>query len=267
MPQCQICNSHAEPFLSFGEMPIANGFLSEGQFADEFYFNLEVGVCSSCAMVQLMELVERERMFNENYAFFSSTSSRMSTHFRQLSMWLRETYLENDNPFVVEMGSNDGILLKNFVEWGTRHLGVEPSENVADVARENGVNTECRFFDEDYARDVVDRHGQADAFIGANVLCHIPSLDSVALGLKTLLKPKGVAVFEDPYLGDILDRTSYDQIYDEHVFLYSVHAVQYLFQQYGMEVVNVQPQVTHGGSMRYFCWPSCIGNSANDTPA
>lgn len=247
---CLVCGAPVKSFLDFGKMPIANGFLTKDQFADEYFFDLRVGVCASCYMVQLTELLDRDRMFNENYAFFSSTSSRMATHFRDLAHHTKETYLEEDDPFVVEIGSNDGILLRNFVEWGVRHLGVEPSANVAEAAREKGVNTECRFFDAACASEIVEHHGQADAFVGANVLCHIPYLDSVAEGLKALLKPKGVAVFEDPYLGDILDRISYDQIYDEHAFYFSVTSLGAFFKRFGLEIIDVLPVEVHGGSMR-----------------
>ena len=250
MTSCLCCGAEVESFLDFGRMPIANGFLTEDQFSEEFFFNLEVGVCSSCSMVQLTELVDRERMFNENYAFFSSTSIRMAAHFKALAEDLRDRLAGKDDPFVVEMGSNDGIFLQNFSEWKIRHLGIEPSANVADVAREKGIRTECRFFDQDFADEIVESDGQADVFVGANVLCHIPYLESVAEGLRRLLRQDGIAVFEDPYLGDILERTSYDQIYDEHAFYFSTTSLNGFFANYGLEVIDVLPQEVHGGSMR-----------------
>jgi methylation protein EvaC len=231
-------------------MPIANGFLIEERFAEEYFFNMRVGVCLSCSMVQLTELVDRERMFNENYAFFSSTSTRMASHFQALAEGLKHDRLSGANPFVVEMGSNDGIFLKHFASWNMRHLGIEPSANVAEVARGKGIRTECRFFDKAFAEEIVSSDGQADVFVGANVLCHIPYLGSVAEGLRRLLKPTGVAVFEDPYLGDILARTSYDQIYDEHAFYFSTTSLSRFFKRYGMEVIDVVAQEVHGGSMR-----------------
>jgi methylation protein EvaC len=232
-------------------MPIANGFLTAEQFSEEYFFELNVGFCDGCKMVQLTELVDRERMFHENYAFFSSTSARMADHFESLALLARERYLGKNDPFVVEVGSNDGIMLQHFAKAGIRHLGIEPSANVAAVARENGVQTICRFFDETLAREIVDLHGQADVFLGANVMCHIPYLHSVIAGIKILMKPEGFVIFEDPYLGDIIEKTSYDQIYDEHAFYFSLASVRYLFSQYDMDVVDVQPQNVHGGSMRY----------------
>lgn len=232
-------------------MPIANGFLSPDQFANEYFFELEVGFCPNCTMVQLGELVDRERMFHNHYPFYSSTSARMAVHFQRFAELVRENYLKSSDPFVVEIGSNDGIMLQHFQRAEIRHVGVEPSSNVAQVAIDKGIRTVCRFFDEDLAREIVAEFGQADAVLGANVMCHIPYLHSVAAGVKQLLKPHGVLIFEDPYLGDIVERTSYDQIYDEHAFYFSVSSISHVFEQYGLEVVDLMPQSVHGGSMRY----------------
>src|SRR5688500_15851409 len=179
-------------------------------------------------MVQLAELVDRERMFHENYAFFSSTSTFMAKHFQEFASWVMKTYLNGADSFVVEMGSNDGIMLKHFAEAGVRHLGIEPSANVAEVARQKGVRTISQFFDEDLSRKILAEDGPVDAFLGANVMCHIPYIHSVFTGIKRLLKPKGILAFEDPYLGDIVEKTSYDQIYDEHAFYFSAESVSFL---------------------------------------
>ena len=240
-------------------MPIANGFLTPDQLASEPFFELATGFCASCKMVQLTQLVDPDKMFHENYAFFSSTSKRMAEHFAGFSESVKSRYLGPD-PFVVEIGSNDGIMMQHFAKAGIRHLGVEPSGNVAQVARERGINTISEFFGEALARRIVAEYGQADAFLGANVMCHIPDLHSVAAGVKLLLKPKGVLIFEDPYLGDIVEKTSYDQIYDEHAYYFSVTSLDYLFSKHDMEIVDVVPQTTHGGSMRYIvahkgAWP------------
>lgn len=251
MADCLICSTSIEPFISFGRQPIANGFLTPDQFASEFFFEMKVAFCDRCKMVQLTELVDERKMFHENYAFFSSTSKAMAEHFRLFADWARREYLTAPDPFVVEIGSNDGIMLRHFAGAGIRHLGIEPSANVAAVARDNGVRTISEFFNADLAKRIVAENGQADAFLGANVMCHIPYQHSVVEGIRTLLKPTGVAAFEDPYLGDVIQKTSYDQIYDEHPFLFSVASISHLFGEHGMEVVDVLPQETHGGSMRY----------------
>ena len=251
MPPCLICRTPIEPFISFGKMPIANGFLAPEQFAGEYFFDLQAGFCPACTMVQLTELVDREKMFHENYAFFSSTSSVMARHFAEFADAIRTGYLTWSDPFVVELGSNDGIMLQHLASRGIRHLGVEPSANVAAIAREKGINTISQFFDERLAREIAAAHGPAHVIAGANVMCHIPYLNSVIAGMKLLLDADGVIVFEDPYLGDIVEKTSYDQIYDEHALYFSVSSIEYAFRQHGFDLVDVVPQEVHGGSMRY----------------
>jgi methylation protein EvaC len=251
MPKCRICENIFDPFISFGKMPIANGFLTSEEFAEEYFYELKVGFCATCTMVQLVEQPERDMMFHDNYAYFSSISSKMAAHFNEFAKLVIDNYITEKDPFVVEIGSNDGIMLRHFAEKGIRHLGVEPSGNVAQVAREKGVETLCEFFEEKVGEHIKAERGQADVVVAANVMCHIPYLDSVVKGVSRLLKPEGMFIFEDPYLGDIIEITSYDQIYDEHVFYFSVTSVQYLFNMYGMQVVEIMPQNVHGGSMRY----------------
>src|SRR5438067_5840774 len=248
---CLICRTPFEPFMSLGRQPIANAFLTADAFESEFFYELRVGACPSCRMVQLAQHVDPELMFHEQYAFFSGTSKGMTLHFAEMATALRERYLGGADPFVVEIGSNDGILLQNYLGTPVRHLGVEPSANVADVARAKGIRTLSRFFDTDLAKEILGQDGQADVVTAANVMCHIPDLHSVIAGVRALLKPTGALVFEDPYLGDIVGKASYDQIYDEHAFYFSVTSLGRLFAMHDMEIVDVEPQDVHGGSMRY----------------
>ena len=252
MTDCLICQSPTDPVMSFGQMPIANGFLTPDQFGQEYFFELRVTFCPTCLMVQIPEQPDPKQMFHENYAFFSSTSKRMAEHFERFAGMVRDRHLPGADPFVVELGSNDGIMLRHFADKGIRHLGIEPSANVAAVAQGKGVRTISEFFDEALAERIVAEHGQADAMLAANVMCHIPYMHSVMAGVTRLLTPKGLLIFEDPYLGDIIEKTSYDQIYDEHAFYFSVGSLTNLFARHGLEIVDVEPQHTHGGSMRYF---------------
>ena len=146
-------------------------------------------------------------------------------------------------------------MLRNFKDAGIRHLGIEPSINVANVARLAGIKTLSEFFNVELADRIVGENGQADTILCANVMCHIPDLNSIAKGIKRLLKPDGMLMFEDPYLGDMIAKTSYDQIYDEHVFIFSATSVSWAFAQHGLELIDVLPQITHGGSMRYVLAP------------
>jgi methylation protein EvaC len=238
--------------MSFGRMPLANGFLTPRDIPHEYFFELAPAFCAGCGMFQIMEQPAPEKMFHDSYAFFSGSSRYMQMHFERFADMVAERMLRGkDDPFVVELGSNDGILLRHFKQRGYRHLGVEPSANVAEVARSQGINTISQFFDEETAERIVAENGLADAVLSANVICHIPSLPSVAAGIRRILKPDGLFIFEDPYLGDMMAKTSYDQIYDEHVFIFSAISVRSAFQRHGLELIDLMPQTTHGGSMRY----------------
>lgn len=249
--RCLICGTPFDPFISFGRQPIANAFLRGEDFGSEFFYDLEVGKCPKCHMAQLGQLVDPGKLFHEAYAFFSGTSKGMALHFEAFADDVKRRHLGTRDPFVVEIGSNDGIMLRHFAGGGIRHLGVEPSANVAEAARAQGVRTVSRFFDEALAREIVREDGPADVVLGANVVCHIPDLHKVIRGVKALLQPDGAFIFEDPYLGDIVEKASFDQFYDEHVFYFSTIALDHLFATHGMEIVDVAPQTVHGGELRY----------------
>ena len=253
MAKCRITNDSLFEVIDFGKQPLGNGFLDKSQFNDEYFFSMKLGFNSESKMVQLFEQPEPQKMFHEEYAFFSSTSTSMDRHFRQFYEYIvnSDFYKKYKNPFVIEIGCNDGILLKNFAEKNVKHLGIEPSLNVAEIAKRKGVKTISKFFTENLAKEIISEEGKADVILSANVMCHIPNILDVVAGIKALLKDTGVLVFEDPYLGDVIKKTSYDQIYDEHVFLFSAISVQYLFNMFDLEIIELLPQKTHGGSMRY----------------
>jgi len=237
--------------MTFGKMPIANGFLTEAEFKGEYFYELAPAFCSKCGGFQIVDQPDPEQMFHENYAYFTSTSQFMVRHFRDLAEKITRDYLKTTDPFVVEIGCNDGGVVQAFSDMGVRHLGVEPSQNVADAARAKGVNIACRFFDEALTAEIVNEHGQADAFVGANVLAHIGDIHPVFAGVKKLLKPNGVMITENPYLGDMIENVAYDQIYDEHVFVHSLASIESLARRHGLQVTDVEALNTHGGSIRY----------------
>ena len=250
MSDCRICHSDIEPFIDFGRMPLANGFLTPDQFAAEYYFNLSAAYCPRCTLVQLVDQPQRERMFNDRYPFFSATSARMSAHFAGLAKDVI-AQLPPEAAFVVEIGSNDGTLLRHAAQAGIRHLGIEPSASVARAATALGVRCVCSFFDAPLAREIVSEHGQAHAVIAANALSHVADLHSVAEGIKILLAPQGRCVVEDPYWGDVVAQTAFDQIYDEHASYFTLTSLQGLFEQHDLAVFDVIHYDVHGGSMRY----------------
>jgi methylation protein EvaC len=245
-----VCRSNLEPFIDFGRMPLANGFLTPDQFAGEYFFNLRAAFCPRCTLVQLVEQPERERMFNDRYPFFSATSARMQDHFAGLARDVIAALPPGD-PFVVEIGSNDGTLLRHVAHAGIRHLGIEPSASVAAAAAGIGVNTRRRFFDAPLAREIAAEHGRADAVIAANALSHVGDPHAVVEGIALLLAPGGTCVIEDPYWGEVVARTAFDQIYDEHASYFTLSSLSYLFARHGLAVLDATPSSVHGGSMRY----------------
>ena len=151
----------------------------------------------------------------------------------------------------MEIGCNDGIFLQNFLGKDCRVLGVEPSTNVADIAQSKGIEIVNRFMNEETAEQILKNYGKVDFITAANVICHIPNILELAKCIDLLLTQDGKFIFEEPYLGDIIKKCSYDQIYDEHVYLFSCLSVQRLFENYGLELIDAEHQITHGGSMRY----------------
>lgn len=251
MSDCRICQHSLELVCDFGRMPIANGFLSPDQFATEYFFPLQLAWCPQCCMTQLVEQPAPDAMFHGAYPFFTGSSLRMRQHFGDLAATLQRRWLDGiADPFVVELGSNDGTYLENFSVQKIRHCGIEPSGNVADVARAKGVTTQRTFFSSAVARDLLAANGPAHVISMANVLCHIPSLHDVFSGFATLLDSRGVVVIEDPYWPDIVRKTTYDQIYDEHVFYFSLTSMAHVAARHGLELIDAEPQWTHGGSMR-----------------
>lgn len=250
--KCRVSGQELTEVINFGKQPLGNGFIQEANLVEEYFYEMAVGFSEQSKLLQLMEQPDAAKMFHDNYAFYSSTSTYMASHFKKFADSIIDSeYISKENPFVVELGCNDGIMLKNFAAKGIKHLGIEPSKNVALEANKIGINTISDFFTENLAESIVKEQGHADIFMAANVMCHIPNICDVVRGIKKLLKNNGVAIFEDPYLGDIVKKVSYDQIYDEHVFLFSALSVKYLFDIHGMDLIDVMPQKTHGGSMRY----------------
>ncbi len=252
MAFCLACGRRAvEPFLTFGRMPLADAFVASETAGDEYFFNLAVGRCPDCTMVQLCERVPAARMFHDSYAYFSSTSSRMRDHFSRFANEIIAHVAGTPDAFVVEIGCNDGIMLDAFRNAGVRHLGVDPAGNVLAAARDRGLAVRQSFFTRDTAADIAAGHGPADVIAAANVVCHVADIHSLFDGVVRLLKPDGMFVFEDPYVGAILEQSAIDQIYDEHVFYFSALSVRGLAAAHGLEIVDITPQPVHGGELRY----------------
>lgn len=251
---CRSCGESAlRPFLDLGTMPIANAFLSREQLSHpEYSFRLQAGFCETCFMVQLVEVVDPNMLFHDHYAYFSSISRVMDDHFTELASTISEGILYDERLPVLEIGANDGILLQKLAARTPTAIGIEPSANVAAAAREKGLQVVSGFFDTELASSLRANHGPAQLVVGANVLCHIPDLNAVARSLRLLLDVEGIFIFEDPYLMEIMSQLAYDQIYDEHVYYFTVKSLSWLFEQHGFRIFRVEPIPVHGGSMRVY---------------
>jgi hypothetical protein len=255
---CAGCGApHPETFLDLGILPLANSYLSADALAKhEPRFRLAVAYCPACHLVQLTDMVPPEDLFS-NYLYFSSYSESFLRHARAMASELTERFSLGAGSFVLEIASNDGYLLKNFVGAGIPVLGVEPAENVAEVARMGGVPTVSQFFGLETARALRQEHGPADVMIGNNVLAHVPEINGFIAGVRAMIKDKtGVGVFEAPWLKPFLDKTEFDTTYHEHVYYYSLTALAGLFKRAGMEIFDVSVQPVHGGSLRVFVCPT-----------
>jgi len=248
--KCKVTGKKIDPFMSFGRMPIANGFLNKDKFNEEFFFEMEVGFSDNLSLFQLNDHPKPTMMFNENYPFFTGSSQQMKLHFKNYANWIKK-YHPNTIKNIIEIGSNDGTFLKNFNSNDYNTLGFEPSSNVAERASKDEVNTINEFFNKNSVINQKNFINNTDLICAANVICHVPDLNDLIQAVCLMLNKSGLFIFEEPYLGSMFEKISYDQIYDEHIFIFSVTSISKIFKLFDMELVDVFPQTTHGGSMRY----------------
>ena len=234
-------------FLDLGRHPIANAFLKEEDFKDEFLFDLKVCWNEETKLVSIKEFVEPERIFNEDYPYNTSNSFPMIKHFKNTAEMLKMKFKPRK---VLEIGSNSGPFIENFNKEDS--LCVEPCGNFAEVTENMGYKTHVDFWTTDLAKKIVKEDGYMDLIYAANCICHIHDLDDAFKAVKNILKPNGVFVFEDPSLLRILERGSYDQIYDEHPHIFSVTALDNLLRRNELQIFKVDNLSVHGGSNRIY---------------
>ncbi len=251
--RCRSCDSQAGTLLlDLGLQPLANNLLRlEDLSKPEPKFPLRLAVCQACWLLQITELVPPVQLFSE-YAYFSSFSDALLRHARAAAEQYIGQFALNGRSQVVEIASNDGYLLRNFVEAQIPCLGIEPAANIAKVAREKGIETLVEFFGNDLARKLASSGRKADLVLGNNVFAHAPGTNDFVAGLRTLLKPQGRVVLEFPYAVDLLEHTEFDTIYHEHVFYFTLTALQPLFARHGLAIFRVERLAIHGGSLRLF---------------
>ncbi|OBF08860.1 SAM-dependent methyltransferase [Mycobacterium sp. ACS4054] len=248
---CRVCGGDLREVLDLGRQPVSNAFVKPDETAKVPFFRLVVGLCTSCTMVQQLDEVPPSQMFRADYPYRASGSAVIRKHFEDVARWIISTVPDDENRFVVEIGSNDGVMLNTLSDAGVRHLGVDPAAGAGEVARAHGARVRTDFFDESTAADIREKEGPASLIFSANTISHISYLDSIFRGAELLLAPDGLFVFEDRYLADILRCVYFDQIYDEHFYLFSVRSVQALAARFGLELVDVEHLPLHGGSIRY----------------
>jgi len=232
--------------------PLANSYLKPEQLNRmEPFYPLHVYVCAKCWLVQLDQFSTPDDIFSD-YAYFSSFSDSWLAHAKAYVDMITARLHLDKNSKVVEIASNDGYLLQNFVARGIPVLGVEPAANVAEVARNKGINTKVAFFGEKAAGDLCADGLSADLIIGNNVLAHVPDLNDFVKGLKVLLKPSGVITMEFPHLLRLMEQNQFDTIYHEHFSYFSFLAVEKVFARHGMKLFDVEELPTHGGSLRIY---------------
>jgi hypothetical protein len=240
-------------FLSLGSTPLADALVrpDEVDQTDES-FPLEVAFCPDCTLVQILEEVPPEKLFVDNYLYFSSFSPYLLEHSREHAEGLIAARGLGADSFVVEVASNDGYLLRNFVEHGIPVLGIEPAPDQAVAAEQVGVPTLTEFFGADLAAKVRDEHGPADVIIANNVMAHVPDLNGFVEGFAVLLADDGVVTVENPCIRDLIDHREFDTIYHEHHCYFSCHAVDALVRRHGLFLNHVEyfPKL-HGGTLRW----------------
>ena len=251
--KCRVCSSSdIELILSLGTTPLADGLRRQEQLEEvEPSFPLNVAFCPSCSLVQLLETVPPEVLFCQDYPYYSSFSPALLKHSRENALDLIERRQLHSGSLVVELASNDGYLLKNFVEKGIPVLGIDPADGPARKAQESGVPTVCTFFNQPLAAEVAEK-GKADVIIANNVLAHVADTHDFVEGIRTLLKDNGVAVIEMPYVKELVRHCEFDTIYHEHLCYFSLKALDRLFRMHSLFVNDVRQLPIHGGSLRIY---------------
>ncbi len=258
---CRHCGMPLEhTFLDLGFAPLSNAYLSQaGLTKPEKYYPLKVKVCTHCWLVQTEDYAQVDELFSTDYAYFSSTSSTWLAHAAAYAQAMIKRFQLGANSHVIEVASNDGYLLKNFVSAGVPCLGIEPTASTAAAAEELGIPVLREFFGEALGKQL--KHQQADLIVGNNVYAHVPDINDFTRGLKAALKPNGVITLEFPHLMRLVEHTQFDTIYHEHFSYLSLYTVERIFKAVGLKIWDVEELSTHGGSLRIY------GCHAEDTRA
>ena len=247
---CRGCgSSDLECFLDLGDMPLAGGFLpnSKEAISREKKFKLDIFFCNECSLVQILEIVDPDIMF-QDYSFSSSTVHPLVKHFTEYANWIDEIYAPKK---VLEFGCNDGILLRPLVNRGVEAVGVDPSGNISEMGRKFGSEIVTGYFgNQDLSNKIIETYGKFDLVTGSNVFAHNDDPHSILNAAKQVLNDDGVLCLEVMYAGDLLEQFQWDTLYHEHLTFYSLTSIKKLFNKNGFEIINAVRLPMHGGSLR-----------------
>jgi SAM-dependent methyltransferase len=251
---CRHCGEPLQhTFVDLGFAPPSNSYLSEQELsAPELYFPLKLKVCDTCWLVQTEDYAQADLFFSKDYAYFSSTSTSWLAHAAAYSAAMTQRLGLTQNSFVIEVASNDGYLLKNFVAENIPCLGIEPTHSTANAAEKIGVPVLREFFGEALGESLAADGKQADLIAGNNVFAHVPDINDFTRGLKAALKRGGTITLEFPHVMRLLQGVQFDTVYHEHFSYLSLYTVAKIFEQAGLRVCDVEELTTHGGSLRVF---------------
>lgn len=253
-PGCRSCGSSSlVPMLDLGVTPLADRLMNEKTLREpEPVCPLTVVMCRDCSLVQIRETVDPRVLFGADYPYYSSVSEGLLRHFAGTAAAARKRRPVGASSLVVELASNDGYLLKNYVQDGVPVLGIDPAPGPVEVARKRGVDTLHAFFTRELAAELAGSGRQADILHANNVLAHVADTNGFVAGIALVLKEDGLAVIECPYVRDLVDHCEFDTIYHQHLCYFSVTALDALFRRHGLVLVDVERVAIHGGSLRLF---------------
>lgn len=254
MINCRICNNQINNyFLSLGNSPLSNSYINEKQLSSfEVYYPLNLYFCNKCRLVMIDEFEKAENIFSEDYAYYSSYSTSWLLHCKNYTDMITDRFNIGSNSLVIEIASNDGYLLQYFNDKGIKTLGIEPTAGTASIAISKGIETEVSFFDTTMSKKLVEQNKKADLLIGNNVLAHTPYINDFVAAMKETLNNDGVITMEFPHILNMIKYNQFDTIYHEHFSYLSLFTVNYLFEQHGLKIFDVDKINTHGGSIRIY---------------
>lgn len=266
MIKCRACKSkNLYNFLDLGNQPPSDQFRNPEKINEPVtYYPLNVAICDECGLVQLGFVVDPVILYQDNYPYESSTTKTGQLHYYDFAKSVTEEFQVTPEEYVMDIGSNVGVLLQGFKNCGVKVLGVDPAPNICQIARERGIPTHNAFFDKNVAIELKAEYGSFSIITGTNVFAHIDDWDSLAEGILELLEPKkGVFIIESPHLLHLVKFLEYDTIYHEHLNYISVEPLIPFFAKYQMEIIKIENKDIHGGSIRIFI--SKVGNYNVDT--